>query len=190
MRSVKQSQLPNYRVDKATMLLTYWAFALYRGNKFVEPETGYCASRPVGPSAGKAYKPFCFKLKTNAKSTRAKASGSEPMGGAASAETMQRRSERIDALFAEKFTPRQRMIVFALFVPRSLLNDDASKQLKSDRDIANYFDINPKRASEIKQKAVKLVVLEFLTPAEDPSKEVRRKGAQYARCALSTRTRS
>ena len=152
----------NPRIEKASSLLTFWAYRIYKGSPVIEQSTHFHtgSSQITDMNSYKSYKPFCFKMKTNAKQDRPKGKSTPPLGGASTTETNERRAQAIDKLLSEKLTPKQREIVFFLFLPRTLI----SKTKLSDKVIAVARGYNPKRACELKYRAIDLVNKEILSP--------------------------
>lgn len=152
----------NPRIEKASSLLNFWAYRLYIGKAITEQgyhfHTG--SSQMIGINSYKSYNPPGFKMKTNAKQDRQQGRSCSPLGGAARTETNEQRARAIDKLLSEQMTPKQREIAFFLFLPRTILSDSKL----SDKVIAIARGYNPKRACEIKYKAIDLVNREILSP--------------------------
>lgn len=154
-----------YRLDRAMMLLERWAFYLYRGTQHIEPESGWSGESIIAAmNTSKGYNPFCFKLLTNAQQTRSAKQSNIPMGGASSQQSIGRYVEQVDGLIVDNFSDHQRLVLFALFVPRSLYSANKDEPPFKDYEIAQQLGVQPKRASYIKQRALKVVISDMLAP--------------------------
>lgn len=166
----------NFRVEKAINLLHYWAYRHFTGRENIEQGSHATGSSPLlSMNLSATYKPFCFKMKTNGKQDRPSGKSSIPLGHVMQTETNDRRAEAIDALLAEKFRPRTRLMVFYLFVPRVAFADafEGPEHVRvekagklTDQQIAIAAGFIPKRASQAKIKAVNLVAAHVLSPLE------------------------
>lgn len=165
----------NFRKEKAENLLHYWAYRHFVGRANIEQGAHHTGGNPItSVNPVKPYNPAQgFKMKTNAKQDRPSGKSSIPLGHVMQTETNDRRAEAIDELLHEKLTPRGLEMVLRLFVPRTAYagafegklherNEKASK-LK-DRDIAMAAGFCPKRASEVKHRAINLVATNILSP--------------------------
>jgi len=155
------AQGTDFRRDKASALLTYWAYRMYTGRDSVEQGAHATGGNPISTvNPARPYNTVGFKMKTNAKQDRPPGKSSIPLGGVMRTETNERRAFAIDKLISEKLSPRARLLAFYLFLPRTFLTEDPRNL--TDRAIAIAADYNPKRASEIKQRAITLVANDLL----------------------------
>jgi len=152
-----------FRIEKAENLLTYWAFSHLTHENHIEIEVGYTSESVInGLNSSQGYKPFCFNLKTNAKSTRPQGQSKIPMGGVTYADTNSSRSRQIDAMFIREFSERARMLLIGLFLPPATYGSG----ILSDAKICQAFNFKPRRGSQIRVQGVALVVENLLsTPA-------------------------
>lgn len=154
--------LESYRIERAENLLAFWAWQHFKGAK-VELGAGYCGeSVLLAFTGGSSYKPFCFKLKTNAKETRGKKGSQEPLGGGGGfVGEKQRKAARVDLLLTDRFNERQIRFLLGVFMPPEAYGAD--KPL-TQGSIAKALGFKMSRASQIRAEAIRLVVVEMFTP--------------------------
>lgn len=151
--------MADYRTEAAIDRMHDWAWITLHG-KGHEIEVGYTGESCINDfNMSKGYSPFCFKLKTNATQTRRASKSSLPLGGAAHSQLKNQRYDQIEKLIAENFNERQKLLLFALFLPRSTFGG------ATDARIAQLCQYPPKRASEVKCLVLRLIILEYLAPA-------------------------
>lgn len=153
-----------HRIERAENLMTFWAWHRFRESlgKTIEFSSGYSGeSVLLSFSGGNEYKPFCFKIKTNAKQTREKRCSEEPLGGGIGGYSKRDYAYRVERLWQNNFPPKQIMLLMGLHLPPEAYG--ATKKL-TDAKISRIFQFKPARACQIKFTAMRLVVTELLSP--------------------------
>jgi len=149
-----------FRIEKAENLLTYWAFSHLTHENHIEIDVGYTSESVINAlNSSPGYKPFCFNMKTNAKSTRPQGQSKIPMGGVTYADTNGSRSKQIDAIFIREFSARARMLLIGLFLPPATYGSGTLSNAK----ICQVFNFKPRRGSQIRCQGVALVVENLLS---------------------------
>ena len=149
-----------FRIEKAENLLTYWAYSHLTHENHIEIEAGYTSESVISDlNSSAGYKPFCFNMKTNAKSTRPQGQSKIPMGGVVFADTNASRSRQIDAMFVRSFSERARMLLIGLFLPYAAYGSG----VLSDAKICQVFNFKPRRGSQIRREGLALVVENLLS---------------------------
>lgn len=158
------NELTDSRKEKASEFLTYWAFRLYQDKPIIEQAyaffTGGNSMTDAGILIMKKTVTVGFSAQMNAKQDRSPGYSKPILGGVMLAETHERRAVSIDKLLSVEFSPRQRLMTFYLFLPRDLYKIEKL----TDRRIAKAAGYCPKRACEIKYRAIDLVAKQVLGP--------------------------
>lgn len=162
-------ELSNARITKAENLLTHWAFRILSGRKNIEKDfavyTGTCPMYQ-GAIAVNLYKSSAgISYQMNEKQTRSKDRSMMPPG-VGRVRTLDEQCILIEELMTESFRPKAKEMAFILFLPRSIFGESVK-----DKQLAILSKYNPKRASEIKVKAISLVATKLLGPVEDNQSE-------------------
>lgn len=97
---------------------------------------------------------------TTGKQSRSHQTGRLPMGGCVSTRTKGDLAGAIDTLFTERFSERQRKLLLGLFTETTLRQGQ----------IAKVFGFTAAHASQIKQRAILLVIQELFSPMEEPER--------------------
>jgi len=176
--------LSDYRKEKASEFLTYWAFRLYQNKPIIEqafhfftggnqmtdagllvekrktPLTEVTLEDEDGVLVTKRVVAIGFTHQMTAKQDRNPGHSKPILGGVMQSETHERRALSIDQVLLAQFTPRQRLLSYYLFLPKALYKIEGL----TDKRISKAAGICPKRACEIKFKAIHLVDKEVLGP--------------------------
>lgn len=173
---MQQRATPKVLIEAAIRALDYWALLKWQAvtkDKKSEPiefSCGYTGKSSLcqmidearARSGSKSMRLAGLNCHiTTAKQTRSHQKGSLPMGGRAYTRTKGDISRAIDVLFAERFSERQQKLILGLFVPVNLRQGQ----------IAKAFNFKASYASQIKQRAILLVIQELFSPVQEQERE-------------------
>lgn len=167
---MNKQELPDYRREAAIILLEKWAYSTISQRSVLELESGYCGESILCDfNHSKAYKPFCFKKKTNATQTRNSSKSKLPLGGGVLSERESIKIRSVNNILWKHFSESQVSMLLALFIPRTYWKMD--DRLMKDYELAQLHGVPGKRASEWKIRAIKRVSLELFSPIVQKSSD-------------------
>lgn len=163
----------NHRIERAKQLLHAWAFSKFRPDNVVDIdfESGYTSESVLTNFNMVETRNYRNKGKVTARATETRSckEAKLPMGGSTKSRSIPQLVKSIDSFFKESFSKRQLMLLIALFAPATCLQIE--QRGLSDGKIARMLNFKPARCSQIKMKAIDIVVRELFTPDKDDGDE-------------------
>lgn len=158
-----------HRIERAKQLLHSWAFKKFRPDNVVDLdyEAGYTSESVLNDFNMVDTTTYRNKKKITARAaeTRSHRGSRLPVGGNCYNRSVGELCRMVDAMFKESFSKRQLMLLIALFAPAACLKLEDRKV--PDSKIGRMMGFKPARVSQIKTKAVEIVVRNLFTPEEE-----------------------